>query len=141
MVGVGVKDIIEVIKTTVIPAESVDDASLVVAAPPFIVIVESDKIVMVCVLRVCERAPETESQIRYALELASTFCEHPECTQLKAAPPNDSPLVDLCRQRHGILDGDLHCSGVYSDLMKLFRQSRAQSGTILSKDESDVSAA
>lgn len=66
-------------------------------------------------------------------------CEHTDKTQLKAASPNVKLLVVLVRQRHLILDGDVHSMGVYSDLMKLSTQSLAQSGTMSYRTEFDVS--
>lgn len=68
-----------------------------------------------------------------------TSSEHIDSTQLRAASPSVNPSCVLVRQRHLTFEGDVHSSGVYSDLMKLSTQSLAQSGTMLSSDESDAS--
>ena len=68
-----------------------------------------------------------------------TSWEHTDKTQLRAASPNVNPSGVLVRQRHLTFEGDVHCSGVYSDLMKLSTQSLAQLGTMLNSDESDAS--
>lgn len=65
--------------------------------------------------------------------------EHKDNTQLRAASPSVYPSCVLVRQRHLTFEGAVHSSGVYSDLMKLSTQSFAQSGTMLSSDESDAS--
>lgn len=68
-----------------------------------------------------------------------TVFEHTDRTQLRAASPSVKLLVVFVRQRHLILDGDLHSMGVYSDLMKPLMQSLAQSGTMSYRTEFDAS--
>lgn len=98
-----------------------------------------ENIVAVMVLCVFGIAPDTESHIWYALESLVTFLEQRDKTQLRAASPSVNPLGVFVRQRHLAFEGDVHCVGEYSDLIKVSTQFLAQSGTMESKDESDTS--